>query len=187
MKPMTLNVNTKLMACLLSLFAGIASASSDCDLTVSQAQTNFGTFNRGTLSQAANGTQTNVIGKKSTTVTIVCPRPERITLLYRAASSGVGEGYQLGDIAHVTLVASDAQADGKSVSLAYQQQGGAAPESNANTLAILPNIGIAPTTSEPVTHLTLQLTSVASVNDINQHVKDHKMLNGSGILEVVSE
>lgn len=186
MKAMTLNVSSKLIGCLLTLLAGAACAS-DCDITVSQTQTNFGTYNRGTLSQAANGTQTNIIGKKSTMVNIVCPRPERITLFYRAASNGAGEGYQLGDMAHITLVASDAQADGKSVSLAYQQQGGAAPEGNADTLAILPNIGITPVSTEAVSRLTLQLTSVAVVNDINQHVKNHKILNSSGTLEVVSE
>lgn len=186
MKAMTHNVKTNLLLCLLALFAGAASAS-DCDLTVSQMQTNFGTFNRGTLSQAANGTQTNVIGKKSTMVTVICPKPEKITLFYRAASSGAGEGYQLGDLAHVTLIASDAQADGKSVPLAYQQQGGTAPEGNATTLPIIPNLGITPVSDQLITRLTLQLTSVAAVNDINQHVKEHKTLNGSGILEVVSE
>lgn len=186
MKAMTHNVKNKLLVCLLALFAGAACAS-DCDLTVSQTQTNFGTFNRGTLSQAANGTQSNIIGKKSAMVTIICPRPERIALFYRGASSGAGEGYQLGDIAHVTLVASDAQADGKSVSLAYQQQGGTAPTGNANTLPILPNVGVTPASDELVTRLTLQLTSVAVVNDVNQRVKEHKTLNSNGTLEVVSE
>lgn len=186
MKATTRNVKTNLLVCLLVLYAG-ATRAGDCDLTVSQTQTNFGTFNRGTLSQAANGSQTDVIGKKSTMVTVICPRPERIALYYRAASSGAGEGYQLGDIAHVTLIASDAQSDGKSVSLAYHQQGGSAPAGNANTLAILPNIGVAPVSDEPITRLTLQLTSIAAVNDINQHVKEQKTLNGSGTLEVVSE
>lgn len=186
MKTTTRNVKTNLLGCLLALFAGVVNAS-DCDLTVSQMQTNFGTFNRGTLSQIANGSQSNIIGKKSTMVTVVCPHPERIALYYRAASSGVGEGYQLGDIAHVTLVASDAQADGKSVSLAYNQQGGSAPAGNSNTLAILSNIGVAPVSDEPVTRLTLQLTSVAAINDINQHVKERKTLNSSGTLEIVSE
>lgn len=186
MKPMMHNVKTNLLLCLLALCSSAASAS-DCDLTVSQTQTDFGTFNRGTLSQAANGTQTNVIGKKSSMVTVVCPRPEKIALFYRSASNGIGEGYQLGDIAHISLVASDAQADGKSVQLAYQQQGGGAPTGAESTLAIMPNIGVSPADGQPVTRFTLNLTSVAAINDINQHVKERKNLNNSGTLEVVSE
>lgn len=180
------NVKTKGWLCGLLLIAGTACAS-DCDITVSQTQTDFGTFNRGTLSQAANGTQTNVIGKKSAMVTVVCPKPEKIALFYRSASNGVGEGYQMGDIAHIVLVASDAQADGKSVSLAYQQGGGGAPAGTESTLPIRPNIGIAPASSEPVSRFTFQLTSVAVVNDVNLHVTEHKNLSNNGTFEVVSE
>lgn len=186
MKPMMHNVKNKGWLFVLMLFAGVAHAS-DCDLTVSQAQTDFGTFNRGTLSQVANGAQTNVIGKKSMMVTVICPKPENVSVFYRSASNGIGEGYQLGDIAHINLIASDAQVDGKSVSLAYKQQGGSAPAGMESTLPLLPNIGLTPASNEPATRFTFQLTSVAAVNDVNQHVKEHRDLNNSGTLEVVSE
>lgn len=168
------------------LLAGAAHAG-DCDVTVSQTQIDFGTFNRGTLSQVANGMQTDVIGKKSARVTVVCPKPENIAVFYRAAASGAGGGYQMGDLAHVTLVASDAQADGKSVSLAYKQQGGSAPEGTQHTLPILPNIGLRPAVSEPVARFSFLLTSVAAVNDVNQPVKERKNLSSNGTLEVVSD
>lgn len=186
MKTMMPNVSNTLLILMVLLFSGHALAS-DCEITISQPHVAFGTFNRGTLSQAANGTQSDVIGSKSSTVTIVCPRPEHIAVFYRTAAGHRAKGFQLGDIATVSLILSEAHADGKSTSLSYQQASGAVASKNETSLPLLPNVGITPSISEPFTTLSLQLTTVATVNDINVHVREHKTLNSSGTLEVVSE
>ena len=160
---------------------------SDCNLNVSQPHTHFGTFNRGTLSQSNGGGQANVIGRKTATVTIVCPRPERITLYYRAAASSGGKSYLLGDIANLSLIVSDAQADGKSVALTYKQGGGAATSDNVKELPLLPDIGMTPNIDEPLTTLVMQITSIATVNNNNVSIKEYKRLTSNGSLEVVSE
>lgn len=186
MKIMMRNVKFSLL--LLSvILISINARASDCDLNISQPHTNFGTFSRGTLSKADSGGQSNMIGRKTSMLTIVCPRPEHITLYYRAAAGSAAGSYSLGDIAKLSLTISDAQADGKSVPLMYKQGGGVAVSDNVKELALLPDIGITPNTNESVTTLVMQMTSVAAVNDINTHIKEHKVLNSIGTLEVVSE
>ncbi|TBL58722.1 hypothetical protein [Hafnia alvei] len=170
-----------------AIFLSFNVMASDCDLTVSQTHTNFGTFSRGTLSQPVNGGQANIIGRKTAMLTIVCPRPEHITLYYRAAAGGTENTYLLGDIARLSLIISDAQADGKSVSLVYKQGGGVASSDNLKELPLLPDIGITPNSNDPVTTLVMQMTSVAAVNDSNVRIKEHKTLVSNGTLEVVSE
>lgn len=186
MRVMMRNVKFNLLI-LSAIFLSINVRASDCDLNVSQPNTHFGTFNRGTLSQSTSGEQGNIIGRKVTTVTIVCPRPERITLYYRAAAGSAGKSYLLGDIAKLSLEVSDVQADGKSVALMYKQGGGVATSDNLKELPLLPDIGITPNINEPVTTLVMQITSVAVVNDSNVHIKEHKTLISNGTLEVVSE
>lgn len=186
MKTMMPNVSNAFLILVSLLFAGHALAS-DCEITISQPHVAFGTFNRGSLSRAANGTQSSVIGNKSSTVTIACPRPEHIAVFYRTAAGHSAEGFQLGDIATVSLILSDAHADGKSTSLSYQQANGAVTSERETRLPLLPNVGITPSNNEPVTTLSLQLTTIATVNDVNVHIREHKTLNSSGTLEVVSE
>ena len=186
MKVMMPNVKCNLLL-LIAISLSLSARASDCDLNVSQPHTHFGTFNRGTLSQSTSGEHGNIIGQKVTTVTIVCPRPERITLYYRAAAGSAGKSYLLGDIAKLSLIVSDAQADGKSVTLMYKQGGGVATSDNVKELPLLPDIGITPNSNEPVTTLVMQMTSVAVVNDSNVHIKEHKTLISNGTLEVVSE
>lgn len=186
MKAMMRNVSIKQLIFIASLCAGHACAS-DCDINVSQPHIDFGTFNRGTLSKEVSGTQANRIGQKVSTLTIVCPRPEHIAIFYRTGSSLAAEGYQLGDIANVSLVLSDAQADGKSTLLSYQQESGAGSAGHEKSLSLKPGRGITPDTGEPVTTLVMQLTSIAAVNDVNFHLKAHKTLNSNGTLEVISE
>lgn len=186
MKVMMPNVKCNLLF-LIAISLSLSARASDCDLNVSQPHTHFGTFNRGTLSQSTSGEQGNIIGQKVTTVTIVCPRPERINLYYRAAAGSAGKSYLLGDIAKLSLIVSGAQADGKSVTLMYKQGGGVATSDNVKELPLLPDIGITPNSNEPVTTLVMQMTSVAVVNDSNVHIKEHKTLVSNGTLEVVSE
>lgn len=186
MKAMMRNVSIKKLISIALLFAGSANAS-DCDINVSQPHVDFGTFNRGTLSKDTHGTQANIIGQKVSTLTIICPRPEHIAVFYRTASSQSAEGYPLGDIANVSLILSDAQADGKSTLLSYQQEGSTEGSGHNKSLPLKSNIGVTPDTSEPVTTLVMQLTSIAAVSDANLHIKEHKTLNSSGTLEVVSE
>ncbi len=170
-----------------AIFLSISVRASDCDLNISQPHTSFGSFSRGTLSKADRSGQVNMIGRKTSMLTVVCPRPERITLYYRAAAGSTADSYSLGDIAKLSLIISDAQADGKSVSLMYKQGGGVAVTDNVKELTLLPDIGITPNTNEPVTTLVMQMTSVATVNDINVRIKEHRTLISNGTLEVVSE
>lgn len=186
MKIMMRNVKFNLLFLSVMLLS-INARASDCDLNISQPHTNFGTFSRGTLSKADSGGQSNIIGRKTSMLTIVCPRPERITVYYRAAAGITADSYSLGDIAKLSLIISDAQADGKSVSLMYKQGGGVAISDNVKELTLLPDIGITPNTDEPVTTLVMQMTSVAAVNDVNVRIKEHKVLNSFGTLEVVGE
>ena len=180
------NVSIKKLIFIASLFAGHACAS-DCDINVTQPHIDFGTFNRGTLSKVVSGTQANIIGQKISTLTIICPRPEHIAVFYRTGSSQSVEGYQLGDIANVSLILSDAQADGKATLLSYQQEGVTGISGHEKSLSLKPNMGITSDTSEPVTTLVMQMTSIAAVNDVNIHIKEHKTITSNGTLEVVSE
>lgn len=182
MRVMMHNVKFKFLI-FSAIFLSISVRASDCDLNISQPHTSFGTFSRGTLSKSDHGGQVNMIGRKTSMLTVVCPRPERIILYYSAAAGSTADSYSLGDIAKLSLIISDAQADGKSVPLMYKQGGGVA----VTELTLLPDIGITPNTNEPVTTLVMQMTSVATVNDINVRIKEHRTLISNGTLEVVSE
>lgn len=186
MKTMMRYVSFNNLIFVLALFAGHAGAS-DCDINVSQPHIDFGTFNRGTLSQATSGTQVNIIGQNISTLTVICPRPEHIAVFYRTAASHSAEGYPLGNLANVSLILSNAQADGKSTLLSYQQEGSSRISGHEKYLPLKPNMGVSPDNSEPVKTLVMQLTSIATVNDENVRVKEHNTLNSNGTLEVVSE
>ncbi|WP_115632161.1 hypothetical protein [Buttiauxella agrestis] len=174
------------MSCSLAAITASAHAA-QCDLNVSQIMTDFGTFNRGTLTVAANNQPQNIIGKKVSTVTVTCPEPTRVALFYHAPASASGKGFSLGSMAHLILVGSDAQADGHSINFAYQQEGGGASSGNGRKLPLSANRGITPADGILVTHLTFQLTAVAALNDADQHISGQEVLNNNGSLELVSE
>lgn len=160
-----------------------------CDVTLGQAQIDFGHFNRGSLRQEtvpSSGNIVNVIGRHTTSVTVTCDAPTHPVLYYRAAGTTDGKGFRLGENARIVLIASSAQADNQDVNLSYRngESGGAA--GNARVLRILPDSGLIPATDAPVSRMTFQLDALAVVDNADTRITQQALLASSGAFEVVT-
>ncbi|WP_153787554.1 DUF1120 domain-containing protein [Pseudomonas sp. EMN2] len=135
-----------------SLFRGIAllfgglcllpsySHAEDCQVSVSQPVVDFGRFNRTTLKAQA---QQLMLGTRNLGLTVSCPRPQDLTLFFRAPMLD-GTRFGLGDQGSYSLRLEQAQLDGLPVELGRLKAPGQAPVASGPVLDWLPQTPLAP-------------------------------------------
>ncbi|UVL64268.1 DUF1120 domain-containing protein [Pseudomonas sp. B21-032] len=115
-------------------------ASDDCAVSISQPLIDYGVLNRTTLKPLAGELP---LGVRNLVLNVHCPRPQPITLFYRAAPASA-ERFRFGDQGSYALRVSGALVDGESVDLASLTKTGGVTEQADAVSDWLPDKGLAP-------------------------------------------
>lgn len=169
-------------AWLLALgFAAHANAQDDCQLNVSEARLDFGSFSRAAKHP---GAPQHMLGERRLSVTLNCPQPEDLSLFYMALAAGA-ERWQFTEHGNYQLQVSDGVLDGQAVELGLVPGLGQPPSTRGTSLIWRSDYGIAPLREGAVVSgksLSVQLTVSAWADAAATHVRDAVTWEVAGML-----
>jgi hypothetical protein len=116
---------------------GFTAMDSRCSLSAGGATVDYGVMSRWELQDATGESNALTPGKRTVTVTVVCPyvQPMRLSLRGEAAANG---NLRYGDKGHLRLHLREAELDGRSVQVATTTSNGVLNASPTSTLVLAP-------------------------------------------------
>ncbi len=180
-----MGLNPALYLLSFALLSPHAWATQDCQLSLSQAQVDFGLMNR-SISLAP--TPDRLLGERRISLTLNCPQPTDMSLFYRAQGAG-SERFRFTERGSYGLRVRDAVLDGQAVELGAISGSGQAPSTSGAELQWQPDHGVVPMRGGVAIsgrNLSLQIDASAWATEAATRVRDAVIWDTAGLFDALA-
>ena len=160
-------------------------ASDECQLSLSQAQLDFGLMNRAVTPAS---TPDRLLGERRINLTLNCPQPTDMSLFYRAQGAG-DERFRFTERGSYGLRVRDAVLDGQAVELGSIAGSGQAPSTTSAELQWRPDHGIVPMRGGVAMsgrNLSLKIDVSAWASEEATRVRDAVTWDAAGLFDALA-